>query len=226
MFWEAHLIDERLKERFESLLKEGEEVLRKNGWPSRDNYRHPERVDYVRFRTEALNLIRRACGESSDHYRELRKIAGDSGTSLNSYYYRDCFAVLQAASRDYASGMLFDVRSLVAAELFVDFLDQAKHLLENGFYVPAASLVGAVLEDGLRKLCAKNSITVPDKTKIDALNADLARAGVYSKLVQKNITAYADIRNSADHGRFGQFKQDDVEAMISWVGRFLAEHLE
>jgi hypothetical protein len=219
------VIDERLKERFESLLKEGEGTLRRNSWPG-DQYRHPEQVDYIRFRTEALNLIRRACGENSDHYRELRKIADDSSISLNSYYYRDCFAILQAASRDYASGMLFDVRSLVAAELFVDFLDQAKHLLENGFHVPAASLAGAVLEDGLRKLCTKHSIPIPDKTKIDSLNADLARAGVYSKLVQKNITAYADIRNNADHGRFDQFKRDDVESMIAWTNRFLAEHLE
>lgn len=63
--------------------------------------------------------------------------------------------------------MLFDVRSFVVAERFVDFLRSAKHLLENGFYILAASLAGAVLEDGLRKLCAKNSITVPEKTKID-----------------------------------------------------------
>lgn len=152
------MIDERLRQRFSALLKEGEGTLRQNGWPSKDNYRHPEQVEYIRFRTEALNLIRRACGESSDHYRELRRIADDKDTSLNSYYYRDCFAVLQAASKDYESGLLFDVRSLVAAELFVDFLDQAKHLLENGFHVPAASLAGAVLEDGLRRLCAKNSI--------------------------------------------------------------------
>lgn len=49
---------------------------------------------------------------------------------------------------------------------------------------------------------------------------------MYSKLVQKNITAYADVRNNADHGRFDQFSKDDVEAMITWIGRFLVEHLE
>ena len=219
------MIDERLVERFDCLLKEGEQILRQYGWPSDDNYRHPEQVDYVRFRTESLNLIRRACGESSDHYRELRKIADGERTGLNSYYYRDCFAILQAAAGDYRAGMLFDIRSLVAAELFVDFLEQAQHLLENGFHVPAASLDGAVLEDGLRKLCAQHSIEVPERTKIDRLNADLARASVYSKLVQKNITAYADVRNNADHGHFEEFTKEDVASMIAWVQRFLAEHL-
>lgn len=220
------MIDERLKQRFDSLLQEGLQTLQSNGWPGKDTYHHPEQVDYIRFRTEALNLIRRACGENSDHYMELRKIADGQNTGLNSYYYRDCYAILQAASRDYESGMLFDVRSLVAAELFVDFLDQAKHLSENGFYVPAASLAGAVLEDGLRRLSVKSEIEIPESTKIDRLNADLARAGVYSKLVQKNITTYADVRNNADHGHFDKFTAEDVTAMIAWVGRFLAEHLE
>jgi len=218
-------IEARLSEAFAELIAEGERVLRASGWPSNDDYRHPENADYLRFRTEALNLIRRACGEDSDHYRELRRIAEGKGTSLNSYYYRDCFGILQAAMRDFSRGLLFEVRNLVAAELFVDFLEQAEHLVQNGFHVPAASLAGAVLEDGLRKLSAKANLEVPEKTKIDRLNADLARAGVYSKLVQKNITAYADIRNNADHGHFDKFTSSDVESMVAWVGRFLTEHL-
>jgi len=219
-------IEAKLSGAFEELLTEGERVLRANGWPSNDHYRHPENADYLRFRTEALNLIRRACGEDSDHYRELRRIAEGNNTALNSYYYRDCFGILQAAHRDFSRGLLFELRNLVAAELFVDFLEQSEHLVENGFHVPAASLAGAVLEDGLRKLAAKAKIEIPENTKLDRLNADLARAEVYSKLVQKNITAYADIRNNADHGHFDKFTKSDVESMVAWVGRFLAEHLE
>jgi hypothetical protein len=219
-------LDERLKQKFTFLLGEGEQVLRRNGWPSDDNYRHPDQVDYIRFQTEALNLIRRSCGENSDHYRQLLRIAECDSTSLNSYYYRDCFAILQAAHRDYEGGLLFDIRTLVAAEVFSDFLEQAEHLLSNGFHIPAASLAGAILEDGLRKLCNQHSIEIPERTKIDRLNTDLAKVGAYSKLVQKNITAYADIRNNADHGHFNKFSLEDVESMLLWVRRFLAENLE
>jgi len=219
-------IEARLSQAFDELIAEGERILRANGWPSDDHYRHPENVDYLRFRTEALNLIRRACGQDSDHYRELRRIAEGKETGLNSYYYRDCFGILQAAERDFSRGLLFDVKNLVAAELFVDFLEQAEHLVQNGFHAPAASLAGAVLEDGLRKLCHKANLDVPEKTNIDRLNADLAKTGVYSKLIQKNIIAYADIRNNADHGHFDKFTSSNVESMVAWVGRFLAEHLE
>jgi hypothetical protein len=118
-----------------------------------------------------------------------------------------------------------DLRALVAAELIGDFTDQAEALVQEGYHVPAASLIGAVLEDALRKLCGVKSIPVPDKTKIDHLNAELARAGVYDKLIQKRITALADIRNNADHGHFDKFKREDVEDMVRWVRRFTADFL-
>ena len=54
------------------------------------------------------------------------------------------------------------------------------------------------------------------------MNAALAKAGKYNKLMQKRITALADIRNSAAHGNFNQFTQQDVKNMINEVEQFLA----
>ena len=62
---------EKINEKFEALIKEGNEVLRKAGWDG-NTYRtsHPATKDYIKFRTEALNIIKRVCGEESDHYKE------------------------------------------------------------------------------------------------------------------------------------------------------------
>ena len=46
------------------------------------------------------------------------------------------------------------------------------------------------------------------------MNSDLAKAGIYNKLQQKRITALADIRNSAAHGKPEEFSGDDVIMMI------------
>lgn len=132
---------------------------------------------------------------------------------------------MEAAFRDFNEGFLFDLCSLVAAELFSDFLDQAEHLLSEDYYVPAASLAGAVLEDSLRKLCHRRDLPVPAKTTIESLNMELAKASVYDKLVQKQITALADIRNNADHGKFDKFTKADVEDMIKRIRRFDADYL-
>lgn len=218
-------MQEHINKKFESLLQEGQQILSNCGWDGSDYQRHPNDIDYRRFRTEAMNLVKRVCGEDSDHYQELKRLAEGKNSSHNSYYFKDCYGVLQAAQRDFQGGYLINLRSLVAAELLGDFIDQAETLVKESYHVPAASLAGAVLEDALRKLCHKNSIPVPDKTKIDKLNADLARAEVYNQLVQKRIIALADIRNNADHGHFDKFSSDDVEDMVKWVRRFITDNL-
>lgn len=211
---------------FARLLGEGREILQRAGWDGHKYQRFPAQNDYYRFRTESMNLIRRSCREDSDHYRELKRIAETKETSTNSYYFVHCFGVLEAAQRDFEAGILFDMRALITAEVLGDFMEQAEALLEGGYHVPAASLAGAILEDTLRKLCEKHSITIPEMTKIDRLNATLAGAGIYDKLVQKRITALADIRNNADHGHFDKFAKSDVEDMVKWTRGFAADYLQ
>ena len=58
------------------------------------------------------------------------------------------------------------------------------------------------------------------------MNADLAKAGVYNKLKQKRITALANIRNSAAHGKENEFSSEDVTMMIRDIEGFLAKYLE
>ena len=216
---------ELIKESFARLIDEGRQILHQAGWDG-DNYqKHPAENDYYRFRTESMNLVRRSCGKDSDHYGELKRIAETKETSRNSYYFVHCFGVLEAAQRDFEAGVLFDMSALIAAEVLADFIEQSEALLDAGYHVPAPSLAGAVLEDSLRKLCDKHNIPIPPSTKIDRLNADLARANVYDKLVQKRITALADIRNNADHGHFDKFAKSDVEDMVKWVRGFSADYL-
>lgn len=215
-------IEEKLLNKLEQLLSEGDKILDSCGWDGKDYRNWPSKIDYVRFRTEGLNIIKRACGESSDHYQSLRKIADDA---KNEFYFTECVAIVGAARNDYRDGYIFDIKSLVAAEVLSNFIEQSEVLLQYNYFIPAASLIGAILEDILRKLSEANGIEIPEKTKIDRLNADLAKAGAYDKLVQKRITALADIRNNADHGHFDKFTKEDVEDMMSFVKRFTADYL-
>ena len=60
---------------------------------------------------------------------------------------------------------------------------------------------------------------------LDKMNAELAKAGTYHLLVQKRITAIADIRNNAAHGHPELFADKDVQDMISYIEGFIAEYL-
>lgn len=113
------------------------------------------------------------------------------------------------------------MRDLVEAEVLDDFLKQAQFTLNSGYFQSAAVIAGCVLEDSLRKLCVKFSVDVSTRPKLDQMNSDVAKAGAYNKLVQKRITALADLRNKAAHGQWDQFTKADVEEMLSAVRRFV-----
>lgn len=215
---------EKIAIRLDELLQMGEKLLstRRSTPP---NIIGDDRIDSQlghQWVTSVQNLFVRVFGENSEHYKNFSKLVGKNLT------YSPVFSaqgILKAAKDDFEKDQLFDVRQLIEAELFDEFLEQAEYLLEAGYFQPAAVLAGSVLEDGLRKLCQKRNIEISEKPKLDTLNANLAKEGVYSKLVQKRITALADLRNKAAHGQWGEFVKEDVEEMLPAIRRIMEEYL-
>ena len=155
----------------------------------------------------------------------IDRIAPPGRVYRNANTLIDMVGVLRALRREYDEGYLTTVKGLVRAEVFADFLGMAEHLLEQGYKDPAAVLVGGVLEEHLRSLCADRSI--PTETsgrpkKAAAMNADLFRVSAYNKLDQKNVTAWLDLRNKAAHGSYDQYTQEQVRMMLSGVTEFAA----
>lgn len=217
-------VDEKIEKRLDELLKMGEELLATRIGPPLGHIGGDDQVDLqlaYQWATSVQNLLVRVFGSDSEHYKNFSK-------QVEKYLtYSPVFSaqgILKAAKNDYESEQLFDIRQLIEAELFDDFLEQAEHLVASGYYQPAAVVAGCVLEDGLRKLCKSNNIEIPEKPKLDTLNTNLAKGGVYSKLVQKRITALADLRNKAAHGQWDEFTKKDVEEMIPSVRRIVEEY--
>lgn len=101
----------------------------------------------------------------------------------------------------------------------------AKHLYETGYAIPAGSLGGAVLEDGLRRIAAAKDVKVKTGDDLSALNQKLADANVYNRLVQKRVQVWIDVRNCADHGQFDEVKDSDVGELLAGVEGFLGGYL-
>jgi hypothetical protein len=219
-------LDQRILDRIQQLIRLGEEVqqtqfdryyggLKVAG----DRGVDPELAN--QWGTSCLNLLSRVFGMQSAHYRQFEMLFPEL------YLYSrasQALGTLRAAADDYEQGFLFDTRTLIEAEVFDDFLEQSEHLLDSGYYQPAAVVIGSVLEDGLRKLCEKHEISLITKPKLDTMNAELAKKGAYSKLTQKRITMLADIRNKAAHGEWDKFTKADVGEMLSSVRQFMETH--
>lgn len=171
--------------------------------------------------TSAQSFLRRVFGETSVHCQKFVEVAG--GFIAASEAVRGQ-GILRAAAEDLEGGYLFSLRQLVQAELLDDFLEQAEYLLASDYYQAAAVVAGCVLEDTLRNLCKRHSLLFTGRPKLDKMNADLAKAGVYSKLVQKRITMLADLRNKAAHGEWDSFQNEDVTEMVKSVRRLAEEY--
>ena len=221
-------IDILIENKFKKLFDLAEEIIHKIGWSNKDSdilYTNPNPLDYNAWKVEAINLIVKVSGKNSEHYIEFNNISKDLKNDVPYINFPKYYGLLRGLYNDFKEGLLTNIRYKIRAELIDDYLEQSKILLDDGYFCAAASLTGAVLEDTLRKLCDKNSIQYPAKTKINILNVELAKNDIYDKLTQKMITAYADIRNNADHGNFKSIKKEDVEDMIKWVFRFVNDYL-
>ena len=177
-------------------------------------------ADFSGWATSVLNLLQRIFGEDSIHFQHFSRNADNVGESEISF--QRVIAIFNAAREDYEGGYLFNLQSLVKAEVFDDMLEQASALLLAGYKDPACVVAGVALETTLKDLCSRKGIA---HGKLDKMNADLAKIGLYNKGMQKQITAWADRRNSAAHGDWHTYSEADVYDMIQGVTRVIADYL-
>lgn len=77
-------------------------------------------------------------GDKSEHYLGIKNLSEDKNSKTNSYYFKDCFGIFEAAYNDYKDDFLFDINTFVRAELLDDFLSQAEYLLSEKLLCPGS----------------------------------------------------------------------------------------
>lgn len=225
-------IEERIEAEVTSLVQTGQEMLRKAQTLS-SAMAGDELADVASWVTRLGQIIRRLYGEKSQHFETYTTaIATKSFYNLHSNWnahLSQVVGVAKAIEHDLASGLLNDFKSIVQADIFADFLEMGEYLLQEGYKDAAAVIIGSVLEDGLRKLSERHGLPITNDSgrplTIDPLNSQLAKQDVYSKLIQKQITSWAHVRNKAAHGEFIEYNREQVQMMLMFAQNFASEHL-
>ncbi len=178
----------------------------------------------------AESAIRKICSADSPYMDRMVKIL----TSLAAEHVQAdrIVGIVRALKGDLEDGYLQTFPELVRGEMFENLNEMAKHLLREGYKDAAAVIAGSSLESHLRQLCIKHGVqinyTASDGSikpkKADQLNQALRRNGTYSLLDQKQITAWLDLRNSAAHGRYSDYDEDQVAKLIEWAGDFISKN--
>jgi hypothetical protein len=171
------------------------------------------------------SAIHRLAPPSSIFRSRLEELLAERGNPFSKL--EPLVGLLTTLREEYDAGYFGSLTELVHAETFASFMDMAEHLLDQGYKDPAAVIAGSVLEQHLRELAVKNGLQVEaggKPRKADAINADLAAADVFSKLDQKNVTAWLGLRNEAAHGNYSKYSDQQVSLMIQSISDFMSRH--
>src|SRR5688572_22144687 len=124
-FWREVLVEAIIKKRFEELAAKGERVVatRTFDFQADDGTRYFKISDphFTEWTTNVLNLLVRVMGAESIHYKRFTEESNPPQSyGLHESSYHKARSIFDAAREDYEGGYLFNVRSLVAAEVFED----------------------------------------------------------------------------------------------------------
>ncbi len=181
---------------------------------------HISHSDGLQWITSVSSILKQAFGFESVHFIAFQNLVPNYTDYLTMFQH--FMAVFLAAKEDYEGGYLFNLRGLIKAEVLTDALEQAEELLNRGYKDPSCVLTGISLEIAIKDLIQRHGLPTG---KLDKMNVDLCKASVYNVAKQKQITAWADLRNKAAHGDWNGYSDADVQDMLSGVRRFLADFL-
>lgn len=209
------------------LVRELEEALEEATKADRGPISQETYVDRERAFGRLVAIVERIAPSGRYHFtrtREIREMVGiDASNGL-----APMIGVVRSLRDEVAGGRTESLVELVHAEVFGDFLDMAKHLLDQSFKDAAAVIAGSSLESHLRALCVLNQISTDDAhgrpKKADTLNAELHKANVYGKGPLKSVVSWLDLRNDAAHGHYKKYEEPQVALMIDGIRDFIARH--
>ena len=228
--------DRKVRAQFNELIDEAEKLLKFFDEQSEDQYRIHEAWC---VKASGLVLLLYDKSDEAEKYQAILERIWPFGYSFVGFTREAVLAKLSTLSglkHNYDNGYLDSLHDRAVANISADYMEQAEALLGEGIqgqydHVPAAVLCGAVLENRLRQFCEQQEPPIEtrkqngDPKTLGPLIGELERRKLFDRLIFKNLKAWADIRNSAAHGKFDEFARHDVEMMLSGVQHFLSTRL-
>ncbi len=225
-------MNEQITKELEEIIAIGEELIADASVAS--DYLGQEKIQEIRsIVARGGQLIEVLYGLNSFLFGQFKSVIDIPNFDNIDRYRHEHFAgmigIFKAVKSNIESGMLINFRNKIRAEIFADFLEMAEQILDDNKDA-AAILLGAVLENSLRKIASAKGIDDQHSNgkpfTINPLNIELARNEIYNALVQKQITSWADLRNKAMHGRFDEYDAGQVKQMLLFVQKFCADYLK
>jgi len=134
-------------------------------------------------------------------------------------HFEQQLAILESVKARFESS-LFDIQTLLQADLFDSELEAAKELAQHKFFRAAGAVAGVVLEKHLGEVCSNHNVKVARKDPtISDLNDLLKGAGVLQTPEWRAIQYLADLRNLCDHDKKTEPTPEQIKDLLDGTSK-------
>ena len=220
---------EQIEKRFESLIQLGQRLI--NQIPRTEYRTHEYWVDsnklteyhsWIYSVNNFLNFLSKAnsiYAKEMSSILEKKEVKGD----VSSDAVKKIFGLLNSAFTEWKEGFLERIEFIIAAETFDDFLEHSEEYHKASKKIEACVLASAVLEDTLKKIALKNSVS--QNQSLEPLIDELTNNNIFTPVKAKKFKSYVGIRNSALHARWGEFDIKDVGYLIKGIKELIEDYM-
>ncbi|MEP6343240.1 MAG: hypothetical protein ABJ275_07990 [Maricaulaceae bacterium] len=147
------------------------------------------------------------------------KVIADIKSALPRFVQQQ--AILKSVKARFESS-LFDIKSLMQADLLDSEIDVSKELHKHKFYRAAGAICGVVIEKHLGEVCANHNLKFRKKNlTIADFNDALKNESIIDTPKWRNIQFLADIRNKCDHNKATEPTKDEVQDLIDGTSKII-----
>jgi len=136
-------------------------------------------------------------------------------------HFAQQLAILRAVKARFESS-LFEIRSLVQADIFDSEIEAARELAKNGYLRASGAVCGVIIEAHLAEVMRQRGLSSQKKNpSISDYNNTLKDASVVDTPQWRFIQHLADIRNICDHKKSVEPTAPQIQDLIDGVGKII-----
>ena len=208
-------INELFFERFEELIRQGEEQW--NKFQKNGNGLIEDPIEFSQWSTSCLNLLDKLSVSTNRFVTQFEEwILRSTSGPIN---LGAALGVLKSAKEEYALGLAIEYHLSVSATVFNGFLDEAEYLIKKNYLRAAAVLIGAALEEGLKNRAKTEGIEISEKDRLSTVIIKLKSSNnsILTAFEAKELEVCTKMRNDAAHSGNFSYEKKQVEEQLRKV---------
>lgn len=116
---------------------------------------------------------------------------------------------------------IYEIQTLLQADIFDSEIETAKHLQKNGFIRAAGAICGVIIEKHFSVVCNNHNVVIKKKNPTIADFNDALKDTVYDTIEWRRIQRLGDIRNLCDHNKDREPTKEEVSELITGTERVI-----